>query len=230
MPHIPSGSIDLILCDLPYGRTRNKWDVLIPMDALWEEYKRVIIPSGVIVLTSIQPFTSMLVYSNPSWFKYSMVWHKTSPTGHLNAKKMPLRSHEDILIFYNVRPIFNPQKTSGHPRKVSTASHKRNSKMTPNYNPHGLTTYDSTDRYPTSVLTFKSDKQKSSIHPTQKPVALFEWLISTYTNKGNVVLDNCSGSGTTAVASRNTERNFICIEKDPISYSLSLNRMQALHA
>lgn len=226
MPDIKIGQVDMILCDLPYGRTKNKWDVCIPMEDLWMEYKRVLKPSGVVVLTSIQPFTSSLVISNSEWFKYSLVWHKTSPTGYLNAKKMPLRSHEDILVFYKGKPTYNPQKTHGHPRKVSTAAHKRNSKKTTNYGMHGLTTYDSTDRYPISVLPFKSDKQKSSLHPTQKPVALFEWLIRTYTNEGDIVLDNCIGSGTTAVACINIGRRYIGMDSSKESIDIANNRIK----
>lgn len=227
LPDIPSGIVNMILCDLPYGRTRNKWDVPISMDFLWGQYERILKPGGVVVLTAIQPFTSILVSSNSKWFKYSLVWHKTSPTGYLNAKKRPLPAHEDVLIFYNGPPTYNPQKTTGHPRKVSTAAHKRNSKETSNYGKHGLTTYDSTERYPTSVLTIKSDKQRSAIHPTQKPVALFEWLIRTYTNQGDIVVDNCSGSGTTAIACINSGRDFICIEKGPLEYSLSVDRVNS---
>ena len=133
--------------------------------------------------------------SNEKLHRYNLIWEKTSPTGHLNAKRMPLRSHEDLLVFYRKLPIYNPQKTTGHERKVSTAKHKRNSKKTTNYGEHKLTTYDSTERYPKSVLTFATDKQKSALHPTQKPVALLEYLIKTYTNEGDLVLDNCAGSG-----------------------------------
>lgn len=204
MRDIPNKSINLILCDLPYEVTaRNKWDIIIPFEPLWEQYERTIKDNGAIVLTASQPFTSKLVISNTKLFRYSLVWQKTTPTGFLNAKKMPLRTHEDILVFYKSPPTYNPQKTFGHKRKTSKAEHKVNCVNTTNYSQHGLTTYDSTERYPTSVLTFATDKQKSSLHPTQKPLALMEYLIRTYTNEGNLVLDNAAGSFTTSVACDN---------------------------
>ena len=146
----------------------------------------------------------------------------------LNAKKQPLRSHEQILVFYRKQPTYNPQKTNGHPRKVSTAIHKINCVNTTNYGKHGLTTYDSTERYPKTVLVFPSDKQKSALHPTQKPVALMEYLIRTYTNEGETVLDNCMGSGTTGVACVKTSRNFIGIELDPKYFQISRERLGKL--
>jgi site-specific DNA-methyltransferase (adenine-specific) len=152
--------------------------------------------------------------SNLQLFKYSLVWHKTTPTGFLNAKKMPLRTHEDILVFYKKPPTYNPQKTQGHERKVSKAKHKTHCINTLNYGEHGLTTYDSTERYPTSILTFSTDKQRESYHSTQKPIALFEYLIRTNTNEENIVLDNCSGSFTTACACDNLNRKWICMELD----------------
>ena len=214
MKGIPDKSIDMILCDLPYGTTACKWDTIIPINLIFEQYKRIIKDKGVITLTASQPFTSSLVMSNINMFRYSLVWEKTTPSGYLNSKRMPLRIHEDILVFYSQLPTYNPQKTTGHIRKISSAIHKRNSKRTENYGQHGLTSYDSTERYPTSVLKFKTDKQKSKLHPTQKPVSLFEYLIMTYTNEGDLVLDNCIGSGTTAIACTKTKRNFIGIEQD----------------
>ena len=139
---------------------------------------------------------------------------------------MPMRTHEDIAIFCTGSTEYNPQKTSGHIRKVSSALHKRNSKKTDNYGKHGLNSYDSTERYPVSIITFPTDKQKSSLHPTQKPVALFEYLIKTYTNEGEVVLDNCSGSGTTAIAALNTNRKYICMEKDETYFNKSVERVK----
>ena len=214
MREIPAGSIDMILCDLPYGVTRNKWDVVIPEVSLWEQYERIIKPNGAMVLTCSQPFTSMLLMSNKKLFRYSLVWQKTTHTGFLNAKRMPMRTHEDILVFYKKLPTYNPQKTLGHKRKVSSAKHKENCIKTEDYGKHGLTDYDSTERYPTSILTFSTDKQKGALHPTQKPISLFEYLIKTYTNEGETVLDNCIGSGTTAIAAMNTGRHFIGIEKE----------------
>jgi len=222
MPSIESKSIDMILCDLPYGTTRCKWDVIIPFKPLWSQYKRIIKDDGAIVLTASQPFTSYLVMSNVDMFKYSLVWDKIKGTGFLNAKKMPLRNHEDILIFYKNSPTYNPQMTHGHNRKVSfRKKHLQTEvygKMSRDYN------YDSTDRYPRSVIEISTDTQNSSLHPTQKPVALFEYLIRTYTNEEDTVLDNCSGSGTAAIAAFNTNRNAILIEKDKYYCDDSLDR------
>jgi DNA modification methylase len=227
MAKLPEGSIDMVLCDLPYGTTQNKWDAIIPFADLWSQYERLTRTKSAIVLTAAQPFTSALVMSNIKSFRYSLVWHKSNATGFLNAKRMPLRAHEDILVFYGSLPVFNPQKSFGHPRKVSTAKHRINCAQTSNYGDHlGRITYDSTDRYPTSVLDFPSDKQRSALHPTQKPVVLMEYLIKTYTNEGDTVLDNCMGSGTTGVACLNTNRNFIGIEKDDNYFSIATNRIE----
>lgn len=193
MKLLPSASVDMVLCDLPYGvTTRNKWDCVIPWKPLWSEYTRIAKENAAIVLTS---------------------------------KKQPLRNHEQILVFYRKQPTYNPQKTNGHPRKVSTAAHKINCVNTTNYGEHGLTTYDSTERYPKTVLVFPSDKQSSALHPTQKPVALMEYLIKTYTNEGDTVLDNCMGSGTTGVACANLGRNFIGIEKDRKYFEIAKTRL-----
>lgn len=226
MKNIPDKSIDMILCDLPYGTTRNRWDIVIPFEPLWEQYKRIIKENGIIVLFGSGMFTSDLMQSNRKMWKYNLIWEKTTSTGFLNAKRMPLRSHEDIIIFYNHQPTYNPQKTYGHKRKVSTAQQKINCKVTENYGKHGLTTYDSTERYPKSVLEFKTDKQKSSLHPTQKPVSLLEYIIKTYTNEENTVLDNCMGSGSTGVACVNTNRNFIGIELDENYFSIAKERIE----
>jgi DNA modification methylase len=214
MDYIYDESIDLILCDLPYGVTKNKWDSIIDLEKLWQHYERIIKPNGAIILFRQDKFSARLMLSNEKLHRYNLVWEKTTPTGHLNAKKMPLRSHEDILIFYKKLPTYNPQKTTGHERKVSTAHHKRDSKRTTNYGKHGLTTYDSTERYPKSVLKFSTDKQKGVFHPTQKPVELCKYLIKTFSNTGDIVLDNCAGSGTTGVACLETDRRFILIEKE----------------
>lgn len=219
-------SIDMILCDLPYGTTRNKWDSIIPLDKLWLEYERVIKDNGVIVLTAQTPFDKVLGCSNLKMLRYEWIWEKTSATGHLNAKKMPMKAHENILVFYKKLPTYNPQKTYGHERKVSKAEHKINCVMTSNYNEHGLTTYDSTERYPRSVLKFPTDKQKEALHPTQKPVALFEYLIRTYTNENDLVLDNCIGSGTTAISCINTNRRYIGFEDNEKYYNLACERIK----
>lgn len=227
MKDIEDKSIDMILCDLPYGITaRNKWDIVIPFDKLWEHYNRIIKDNGAIVLFGSSMFTSSLMQSNSKMWRYNLIWHKTTPTGFLNANRMPLRAHEDIVVFYKSLPTYNPQKTNGHERKVSKAEHKRNSKKTEDYGGHGLTTYDSTERYPTSILTFATDKQKEALHPTQKPVELLEWLIKTYTNEGEVILDNCMGSGSTGVAAINTNRSFIGIELDEGYFEIAENRIE----
>ena len=225
MESIQDKSIDMVLCDLPYGTTKNQWDSIINLDKLWEQYNRIIKDNGAIVLTAQTPFDKVLGVSNLKMLKYEWIWEKTSATGHLNAKKMPMKAHENILVFYKKLPTYNPQKTTGHERKVSTAKHKRNSKNSSNYGESSATTYDSTERYPRSVQIFSTDKQKSSFHPTQKPVALFEYLIKTYTNEGETVLDNCAGSGTTAVACINTNRNYIGFELDIGYYNLANERI-----
>lgn len=226
MKDIPDKSVDMILCDLPYGVTQNKWDCVIDLKLLWDQYLRIGKSNTAYVFTGQDKFSAKLMLSNEKLHRYNLIWEKTTPTGHLNAKKMPLRCHEDILVFYNTLPTYNPQKTFGHERKVSTAAHKRNSKKTENYGSYDLVDYDSTERYPRSVLRFPTDKQKSSLHPTQKPVALFEYLIKTYTNEGDIVLDNCSGSGTTAIAAVNLGRKWICIEKDEKYFEVSCDRIE----
>ena len=225
MSRIPDRSIDAIICDLPYGTTHNKWDVVIPFENLWKQYKRIIKDSGVIILFGQGMFTAKLVMSNPNWWRYNLVWQKTQPTGFLNAHKMPLRTHEDICIFYKNLPVYNPLMTQGV-RKVSSAKSKRNCVKTTNYGTYKLADYDSDKRYPTSVLKFSKDVQHSAIHPTQKPVALLEWLIKTYTTPGALVLDNCSGSGTTILACIKTGRNYIGFETNEKYYKQSINRIE----
>lgn len=228
MKKIPDNSIDMILCDLPYNCTANKWDAPILLVLLWDQYKRISKPNTPIVLFGSGMFSAELMKSQPKLWKYNLIWQKTQPTGFLNAKKMPLRNHEDILVFYDKLPTYNPQKTTGHIRKVSTAAHKRNSKKTTDYGEHGLSNYDSTERYPLSVITFAKDSQKSALHPTQKPVALLEYLIKTYTNEGDIVLDNCMGSGSTGIACINTNRNFIGIEKEEEYFKIAKDRLNGV--
>ncbi|MDO9304623.1 MAG: site-specific DNA-methyltransferase [Sulfuricurvum sp.] len=214
MKRIPDKSIDMILCDLPYGTTHCKWDSIIPLDLLWEQYERIIKDSGAIVLTAQSPFSEVLAVSKLDLFRYRWVWEKTEATGHLNAKKMPMKAHEDILVFYKKLPTYNPIKTQGHERK--TASRNRSLQQNNHYGKmaDAVTTYDSTERYPRSVLKFAKEKQYMNLHPTQKPAALFEYLVLTYTNKGDTVLDNCMGSGTSAVVCIKNERDFIGFEND----------------
>lgn len=225
MKDIPDKSIDLILTDLPYGVTaRNKWDVVIPFDRLWKEYNRIIKDNGAIILFAQGMFTADLMKSNPKMWRYNLIWQKTQPTGFLNANRMPLRTHEDICVFYKKLPTYNPRKTTGHPRKTS----KRGSASSLNYQETGANAYDATERFPTSVWTFKKDIQKSALHPTQKPVALLKELILTYTNEGDTVLDSCMGSGSTGIACIETERNFIGIENDKQYFNIAAKRLEKL--
>lgn len=222
MKEIEAGTVDLILADLPYGTTQCAWDEVIPMAALWEQYLRVAKPEAAIVLTAAQPFTSMLVMSRPDLFRYEWIWEKGNATGFLNAKKQPMRAHESALVFYRKQPTYNPQMTAGHERK--TASRK-----TVNSECYGkaisLTNYDSTERYPRSVQFFSSDKQSGNYHPTQKPVALMEYLIRTYAAPGMTVLDNAMGSGTTGVAALRCGCAFIGIELDPSHFETASARI-----
>jgi len=214
MKGIPDKSIDMILCDFPYGTTACKWDTIIPFEPLWEQYKRIIKDNGAIVLTASQPFTSALVMSNPDWFRYETIWEKDSPTNPLVAKKQIMRRHEDILVFYNKQPTFNPQMDKREEKN------KRNNDVSNSYktDTKGDTILQRENVgnndviYPSSVKRFTRGSR--GLHPTQKPVALFEYLIKTYTNEGDLVLDNCAGSGTTGVACKNTGRNYILIEKE----------------
>lgn len=227
MAKLPSGSIDLILCDLPYGTTKNKWDVVIPFAPLWAQYERLIKPNGAIVLTAQSTFAYELALSNKKLFRYDLVWHKKGKaTGFLNANRMPLRNHELILVFYKSLPTYNPQKTQGEPNHRKQGSHSRGTKQTNNNYGKFDQSFESeptTDKFPLSILTFAS--VHPPIHPTQKPVDLMEYLIRTYTNEGETVLDNCMGSGTTGVACQRSNRNFIGIENDPHHFQTAHNRL-----
>ena len=223
MKDIPDGSIDMILCDLPYGTTACKWDTVIPFEPLWEQYERIIKDSGAIVLTSMQPFASALTMSNIKLFKYEWIWNKSKATGFLNAKKQPLRSHENVLVFYKKQPTYNPQMVKG---ELHHRGQKAQSKQTTVYGNFSFDLYYSDEYYPQTVRFF--NVQERAIHPTQKPVALFEYLIKTYTNEGETVLDNCAGSGTTAIACINTNRKYICMEKDETYYKLMCERVKTI--
>jgi DNA modification methylase len=217
MREIPDKSVDMVMADLPYQTTQNKWDTLIPLVPLWEQYKRIC--NGAIVLTAAQPFTSILVCSNLPMFKYGWVWQKEAGTGLLNAKKQPLRDHEDVLVFYGTQPSYNPQMTVGKPYVCKKGGE------TSNYKPSGtVVTVNVGTRCPKTVQFFQRDKDKT--HPTQKPVALMEYLIRTYTNEGDTVLDNCMGSGTTGVACLNTGRKFIGIEMDDGYFQKAKDRIE----
>ncbi|MEE3805442.1 site-specific DNA-methyltransferase [Lysinibacillus fusiformis] len=210
MPTFPDKSIDMILCDLPYGTTQCKWDVVLPFDLLWAEYNRIIKDNGAIVLFGSEPFSSTLRLSNINNYKYDWIWDKVKGTGFLNARKQPMRNHETISVFYKKQCTYNPQKTTGHVLKKSYRSKEKQTEVYGEMRKDYV--YESNERYPRSIQVFSTDTQNSSLHPTQKPEALCEYLIKTYTNEGEVVLDNCAGSGTTLVAARNLNRNFIGIE------------------
>ncbi len=217
MPRIPDQSVDLVLCDLPYGTTRNKWDSVIPLEKLWAEYRRVC--RGAIVLTAQPPFDKTLGASNLAMLKYEWIWRKSNPTGHLNAKKAPLKSHENVLVFYVSQPTYNPQ---GLVRKPVPTIRKGGNNGT-NYDKSDKDALQEFEGYPRSVLDIPSEGK--TVHPTQKPVALMEYLIRTYTNEGDTVLDNTMGSGTTGVACMNTGRKFIGIERDPEYFSVARARI-----
>jgi site-specific DNA-methyltransferase (adenine-specific) len=224
MEAIPDGSIDMILADLPYGTTACKWDTVIPFGPLWVQYKRVIKRNGAIVLFGSQPFTSALVMSNPKWFKWEDVWDKQSVTGHLNAKVMPLRRHENILVFGQGRITYNPKMRIGLLRAKGGAKPEANKGC---YGRAETFVSVNDTYYPTSVIAISNAHQSIKEHPTQKPVALMEYLIRTYTNEGETVLDNTMGSGSTGVACVNTNRNFIGIEQDAGYFEIASKRIEA---
>ena len=219
MKDISDKSIDLILCDLPYGTTQNKWDTVIPFDKLWAQYNRIIKDNGAILLFSQMPFGANLIMSNPKMFRYEWVWEKENSTGFLNAKKMPLKKHENILVFYKHLPTYNPQMREGF-KPYTMESGKGSS----NYGAYSsIHTENVGTRYPIDIIKFNRDKEK--LHPTQKPVALLEYLIKTYTNEGDTVLDNCMGSGSTGVACVNTNREFIGMELDEKYFNIAKERI-----
>lgn len=215
MRDIPDGSVDMVLCDLPYGTTACSWDSIIPFEPLWEQYKRITKKNAAIVLTASQPFTSALVMSNPKMFKYSWVWKKSHGSGFLLAKKQPIRIVEDVVVFYQKPPVYNPQGLKPFGKRIKTRGFTEKS-VYGNLGALGKKEFvQEFTNYPTALLEIPSEK---GLHPTQKPVALFEYLIRTYTNPGETVLDNTAGSGTTAVAAERTGRRWICIERDPDYY------------
>lgn len=212
MAKLPDGCVDMVLCDLPYCTTQNKWDCPIPLELLWAQYWRVLRPNGVVVLTSQGIFTAKLILSQPAYFKYKLVWEKSKPTNFLNAKKQPLRKHEDICVFYRNQPTYHPQMQPGVPYDKGV----RKSQLSGSYGDfEPVRVSSSGDRYPTDVIYFKTAESEGAvIHPTQKPVELGRYLVRTYTNPGDVVLDNTSGSGSFPVAALLEGRNFIAIEKN----------------
>jgi DNA modification methylase len=225
MARLPDASVDMVLCDLPYGTTACKWDSVIPFEPLWAQYRRIAKRNAAIMLTAAMPFTASLVLSNPKDFRYSLVWDKVGVTGFLDAKKRPMRRHEDIMVFGQGMPSYNPQMWQSTPYKVKRSGN------TPVYNTCDRVSSESDGaRYPTSVIQISNAKQIGKVHPTQKPVALMEYLIRTYTNEGDTVLDNTMGSGTTGVACVNTGRSFIGIERDDKYFAIAQDRIaQASH-
>lgn len=221
MKEIPDGSIDMILCDLPYGTTKNKWDSVIPFEPLWEQYNRIIKDNGVILLFAQPPFDKRLGASNINMLKYEWIWEKTKATGHLNSKKMPMKAHENILVFYKNLPTYNPQ---GIKKKAIPTIRKGNKGNGSNYGKSDKDAIQEFENYPRDILQYASETKTA--HPTQKPVALLEYLIKTYTNEGDVILDNCMGSGTTCVACVNTNRHYIGFELDEKYFEIAKKRIK----
>lgn len=220
MNRIPDASVDMILCDLPYGTTACAWDSVIPFEPLWAHYRRVAKPNAAIVLTAQSPFDKVLGVSNLAMLRYEWIWRKDAGTGFLNAKKMPLKDHENVLVFYRELPKYNPQMRTGFKPYKQKQGHAGD-----NYGavrPENISESNG-ERYPLTTIDFQRDKDK--VHPTQKPVALMEYLIRTYTNEGDLVLDNCMGSGTTGVACVNTRRRFIGIEREPKYFAIAARRI-----
>jgi len=225
MKKIPDGSVDMVLTDPPYGTTQCKWDSVIPFEPMWEQISRILKPSGVSVLMAQSPFDKVLGASNIRNLKYEWIWQKEAGTGHLNAKKAPMKDHENILVFYSQQPTYNPQMRLGF-KPYSAKQGKTKSK---NYGRQiGALTVSDGSRYPLSVIKFLRDKGK--VHPTQKPVALMEYLIKTYTNEDETVLDFTMGSGTTGVACKNLNRSFIGIEMDETYFNIAKDRIYAVEA
>src|SRR5574344_190993 len=229
MKDIADKSIDMILCDLPYGTTACKWDVIIPFDKLWEQYHRIIKDNGAIVLTASQPFTSALIMSNLKMFKYEWIWHKSKCGSAFTSKFRPQQKHENVVVFGKGKIKYNPQMVLGEPYYRKRKSNKNGLK--PNNHKLGVISESETinngERYPETVQYFQQKwRRQDQLHPTQKPVALFEYLIKTYTNEGDLVLDNCAGSGTTAIACINTNRNYILMEKEQKYYDIIQDRIK----
>ena len=218
MKTLPFNSVDLVLCDLPYGMTQNKWDAVIPFDALWNAYAPIVKEDAAFVFTASHPFTATLVASKLAWFKYEWIWKKNTATGHLNAKRMPMKLHENIVVFSQGNCPYFPQGLQPY-GKMTRRGHNGD-----NFGASGNENFQEFTNYPRTILEFALDGDK--IHPTQKPVALMEYLIKTYTREGAVVLDNCMGSGSTGVACINTKREFIGIEKDAKYFLAASERLK----
>jgi site-specific DNA-methyltransferase (adenine-specific) len=228
MKYIPDASIDMILCDLPYGTTACKWDSIIDLPLLWEQYKRIIKDNGAIVLTASQPFTTKLISSNYEMFKYEWIWEKSKASNFLQSSYMPLKAHENIIVFANGKPKYNPQKTSGKP--FNKGKDKRNGVATevyqsiPNINGFEIVNEGGL-RNPRTVQYFVTAESEGKLHPTQKPKKLMEFFIKTYSDENDLVLDNCMGSGTTCLAAKELKRKFIGIEKEQKYYDIAVSRV-----
>lgn len=212
MRQLPDNTVDMVLCDLPYGTTQNKWDSVIPLDELWRQYRRIVKDTGAIVLTSQGMFTAELMLSNPKMFRYKWVWEKSKSTNFLNAKKQPLRKHEDVCVFYRKQPVYHPQMVEGKPYDKGI----RKNQLSGSYGDfQPVHVHSDGKRYPTDIVYFKTAESEGKVfHPTQKPVELGRYFVRTYTNPGDVVLDNTSGSGSFLVSALLEGRNFIGMEKN----------------
>jgi site-specific DNA-methyltransferase (adenine-specific) len=224
MAKLPDGCVDMVMCDPPYGTTACKWDSIIPLEPMWEQLKRLIKPNGAIVMTASQPFTTTLIASNMKMFKYCWVWEKSHPSNIANAKRMVMKWHEDVCVFYSIPPTYKPQKTQGKPNhSTGTANGKRTNRSIHNANLLQIDDYSGM-KHPKSIIKANNPRIKGQ-HPTQKPVALMEYLIKTYTSEGETVLDFTMGSGTTGVACVNLNREFIGIERDDKYFEIAKNRI-----
>jgi site-specific DNA-methyltransferase (adenine-specific) len=228
LPKLAAQSVDMIATDLPYGSIACTWDTIIPFTPMWREIARVLKPQGVFITTASQPFASALIMSNPKSFKHEWIWEKSKATGHANCHHQPMRAHESVLVFCNGSPTYNPQKEPGAPYKQPRKNPKYDEKINAAFKT-GINVEDNTEggRYPRSIIRIKNAyyTDGGQLHPTQKPVALYEYLIHTYTNAGNTVLDFCMGSGTTGVACVNTGRNFMGIEREPKYAAIAQRRI-----
>ena len=225
MKDIPDKSVDMILADLPYGTTASKWDEIIPFEPLWEQYERITKDNGAIVLTASQPFTTKLIMSKSDWFRYTWVWNKKKPGNIFLAKKQPMKIHEDIVVFSKKPHFYNPQMVKRD--KVRKSKNYGTGESFGGTKEKEDKVYTYTHTYPKSIIEFSNARQKGKVHPTQKPVELFEYLIKTYTNEGDTVLDNVMGSGSTGVACLNTNRSFIGIELDDKYFNIAKERLES---
>ena len=224
-PFIEDKSIDAIICDLPYGTTQNKWDSVLPLNLIWEQYKRIIKDNGAIILFAQTPFDKVLGVSNLPMLKYEWIWRKSRPTGHLNANKMPMKAHENILVFYKKPPTFNKQMTIGKPNHVKDGSIRKSKATNNNYGHFENVVQKATElKNPVTVIEFSQQDPNKIEHPTQKPIELMEYLVKTYTNEGDMVLDNTMGSGTTNLACIKLNRKSIGIEKEKQYYDVAVRR------